>query len=36
MEMDKERQSNILGELLYPMVKENAGDKVLAPKITGF
>lgn len=35
MEMDKERQSNILGELLYPMVKEYSNEKALAPKITG-
>lgn len=33
--MDKEKQSSILGELLYPMVKELAKDKGLAPKITG-
>jgi hypothetical protein len=25
----------MLGELLYPMVKELAKDKALAPKITG-
>jgi hypothetical protein len=33
--MDKEKQSSILGELLYPMVKELSKDKALAPKITG-
>lgn len=33
--MDKEKQSSVLGELLYPMVKELSKDKALAPKITG-
>lgn len=33
--MEKEKQSSVLGELLYPMVKELAKDKNLSPKITG-
>jgi len=32
--LDQERQRQILGELLFPRIKEKAGEN-LAPKITG-
>jgi len=32
--LDKEKQRNILGELLFPLIKAQVGDSI-APKITG-
>jgi hypothetical protein len=34
IKLDKEKQRNILGELLFPLIKDKVGDS-LAPKITG-
>jgi len=34
IKLDKDKQRNILGEILYPLIKERVGDS-LAPKITG-
>jgi len=34
IKLDKEKQRNILGELLFPLIKDKVGDN-LAPKITG-
>jgi len=34
IQLDKEKQRNILGELLFPLIKERVGENV-APKITG-
>jgi len=34
IKLDKEKQRNILGELLFPMIKDRVGES-LAPKITG-
>lgn len=34
IKLDKEKQRNILGELLFPLIKSRVGDH-LAPKITG-
>jgi len=32
--LDKEKQRNILGELLFPLIKGQVGESI-APKITG-
>jgi len=34
IKLDKDKQRNILGELLFPKIKAAAGDAI-APKITG-
>jgi polyadenylate-binding protein len=34
IKLDKEKQRNILGELLFPLIKERIGEDI-APKITG-
>jgi len=34
VKLDKEKQRNILGELLFPLIKERVGESI-APKITG-
>jgi hypothetical protein len=34
IQLDKDKQRNILGELLFPLIRDQVGEKV-APKITG-
>lgn len=34
LQLDIEKQRQILGELLFPLIKEKAGEQI-APKITG-
>ena len=34
LQLDIEKQRQILGELLFPLIKETAGEQI-APKITG-
>jgi len=34
VKLDKDKQRNILGELLFPLIKERVGESI-APKITG-
>lgn len=35
MKMDIDKQRTILGEMLFPLIKELATQESLAPKITG-